>query len=335
MTLDVAVNEWHLHVCLEDADSCNDDQLRQAVVYYDHGTRLFEATDTPGPSDEAADTQGFPYEATDTPGPCVRQQTPQGPAGAMNPTVEATDTPGHPGPCEATDTPGPVEATDTPGPCVRQQTPQGPVHLRNETFVIENNFTFASPLINAVMRGTEQIFQLFTRHTGHIKIRYMGTIFVVQVLEKVMAGYWHYMPANVVVDTSSMVLAPMPALSSLSLSKLETWLVAEGQEVMVLEAMKMQNSLVTGKSGKVCHSSIPVTPLHLSSIYTCHPTPPVTSIFVISVHLSFIYPVFSVHLSPFSTCHDTTRLLVCSQVIKVTAKEGDTVDEHDVLVELE
>ena len=27
--------------------------------------------------------------------------------------------------------------------------------------------------------------------------------------------------------------------------------VAEGHEVMVLEAMKMQNSLVTGKSGKV------------------------------------------------------------------------------------
>ena len=40
--LDVAVNEWHLHVSLEDADSCNDDQLRQAVVYYDRGTRLFE-----------------------------------------------------------------------------------------------------------------------------------------------------------------------------------------------------------------------------------------------------------------------------------------------------
>ena len=27
-----------------------------------------------------------------------------------------------------------------------------------------------------------------------------------------MAGYWHYMPANVVVDTSSMVLAPMPGV---------------------------------------------------------------------------------------------------------------------------
>ena len=35
---------------------------------------------------------------------------------------------------------------------------------------------------------------------------------MVQVLEKVMAGYWHYMPANVVVDTSSMVLAPMPGV---------------------------------------------------------------------------------------------------------------------------
>ena len=28
--------------------------------------------------------------------------------------------------------------------------------------------------------------------------------------------------------------------------------VSEGQEVLVLEAMKMQNSMVTGKAGKVC-----------------------------------------------------------------------------------
>ncbi len=31
------------------------------------------------------------------------------------------------------------------------------------------------------------------------------------------------------------------------------WQVTEGQEVCVLEAMKMQNSMVAGKSGKVRH----------------------------------------------------------------------------------
>ena len=36
--------------------------------------------------------------------------------------------------------------------------------------------------------------------------------FTVQVLEKSMAEYWHYMPERVVLDTSNMVIAPMPGV---------------------------------------------------------------------------------------------------------------------------
>ena len=70
--------------------------------------------------------------------------------------------------------------------------------------------------------------------------------------------------------------------------------VSEGQEVMVLEAMKMQNSLVTGKSGKVRTQSS----CHFLCM-SCHPSTPVTLL-----HLSPCTPVTPVHLSPYlSTDH--------------------------------
>ena len=60
-----------------------------------------------------------------------------------------------------------------------------------------------------------------------------------------------FMPEKVEVDLLTVVTAPMPGmLKSISVSEGDS--VSEGQEVAVLEAMKMQNSLVAGKTGKVC-----------------------------------------------------------------------------------
>ena len=44
--------------------------------------------------------------------------------------------------------------------------------------------------------------------------------------------------------------------------------MGEGQEVMVLEAMKMQNSLVTGKSGKVRQDNVIDIYIHINK--TCN-----------------------------------------------------------------
>jgi len=52
------------------------------------------------------------------------------------------------------------------------------------------------------------------------------------------------------VDMSSIIMAPMPGmLKSVDVQVGDT--VAEGQEVAILEAMKMQNSLVASKMAKV------------------------------------------------------------------------------------
>ena len=52
------------------------------------------------------------------------------------------------------------------------------------------------------------------------------------------------------VDLSSVVLSPMPgAIKNVNVK--EGDMVSEGQELVIIEAMKMQNSLHAGKTGKV------------------------------------------------------------------------------------
>lgn len=124
------------------------------------------------------------------------------------------------------------------------------VKFGDEKVVIAHNFTLASPVINALIDGKPEIFQLISRRVGHIKMQYLGTLFEIQVLEKKMADVWDYMPKKKVADTSTMVIAPMPGMVKSIAVKVGDQ-VAEGQEVLVLEAMKMQNSLTAGKQGKV------------------------------------------------------------------------------------
>ena len=74
--------------------------------------------------------------------------------------------------------------------------------------------------------------------------------FTLSVLDQRTAPLYDFMPEKVELDTSSVVLAPMPGmLKSVTVTAGDS--VSEGQEVAVLEAMKMQNSLVAAKTGKV------------------------------------------------------------------------------------
>jgi len=115
---------------------------------------------------------------------------------------------------------------------------------------INDNFNLATPVISTTVNGQEEIFQLQGRGVGHIKIQFHGTVFEVQVLEKRMADVVKYMPEKHVLDLSSKVIAPMPGVVK-SVAVTVGQVIGEGQEVCVLEAMKMQNSMLAGKTGKV------------------------------------------------------------------------------------
>lgn len=74
--------------------------------------------------------------------------------------------------------------------------------------------------------------------------------FPVHILDQRTAVLHDLMPETVEVDLSTVVVAPMPGMLK-SVAVAEGDQVSEGQEVAVLEAMKMQNSLVAAKTGKV------------------------------------------------------------------------------------
>ncbi|KAL3846572.1 hypothetical protein ACJMK2_017549 [Sinanodonta woodiana] len=116
---------------------------------------------------------------------------------------------------------------------------------------INDGLNFSSPLIDANVNGESRLFQLTKRlGGGQYKLRYFGTVFQVSIMDEYAAEMKKLMPEKVVMDTSTMVLAPMPGmLKSVSVEAGQS--VSEGQEVAVLEAMKMQNSLVAAKTGKV------------------------------------------------------------------------------------
>ncbi|ELU17501.1 hypothetical protein CAPTEDRAFT_228368 [Capitella teleta] len=124
------------------------------------------------------------------------------------------------------------------------------VVIAGKTLTIPDNFDLSHTVINAVINGEKETFQLGARNVGHVNLQYLGTKFEIQVLEARMAEFLKYMPEKQEMDVSAMVIAPMPGVvKSVAVSVGD--MVAEGQEVIVLEAMKMQNSLTAGKSGKI------------------------------------------------------------------------------------
>lgn len=71
-----------------------------------------------------------------------------------------------------------------------------------------------------------------------------------QVTTEQVADFYKLMPLKATIDESKIVAAPMPGLvKSVNCSVGDE--VAAGQEVCVIEAMKMQNSLSMAASGKV------------------------------------------------------------------------------------
>ena len=83
-----------------------------------------------------------------------------------------------------------------------------------------------------------------------------GNIFVcfqyeIRVLPESVAKYMPLMPAKKQIDLASVLISPMPGIVK-SVSVKVGQRVAEGQEVCVVEAMKMQNKLTAGRIGVVC-----------------------------------------------------------------------------------
>ncbi|XP_050401632.1 propionyl-CoA carboxylase alpha chain, mitochondrial [Patella vulgata] len=125
------------------------------------------------------------------------------------------------------------------------------VHVGNSTVNIDGQMMFHSPLIETTVDGKPSQLQISKRaRGGHYNLRFLGTVFPITVLNNFASEMMKLMPKKKEIDISTVVLAPMPGmLKSVSVEAGQK--VGEGQEVCVLEAMKMQNSLTAAKSGVI------------------------------------------------------------------------------------
>uniref|UniRef100_A0A673A1V8 Propionyl-CoA carboxylase alpha chain, mitochondrial n=1 Tax=Sphaeramia orbicularis TaxID=375764 RepID=A0A673A1V8_9TELE len=123
--------------------------------------------------------------------------------------------------------------------------------FNGERVEVCGQWSLASPLLPLTINNTHRMLQSLSRDaSGEIVLQYLGTSFKVRVLSKLAAELNSYMPEKVPEDTTSILRSPMPGtVVAVSVKAGDT--VAEGQEICVIEAMKMQNSLTAVRQAKV------------------------------------------------------------------------------------
>uniref|UniRef100_A0A8C3LC39 Propionyl-CoA carboxylase alpha chain, mitochondrial n=1 Tax=Chrysolophus pictus TaxID=9089 RepID=A0A8C3LC39_CHRPC len=116
---------------------------------------------------------------------------------------------------------------------------------------VTSEWNLALPLLSVTIDGTQRTVQRLSRDaSGKTSIQFLGTVYKLQVLTKAAAELSKYMPEKAAEDTSSILRSPMPG-AVVAVSVKPGDMVSEGQEICVIEAMKMQNSMIAAKTGKV------------------------------------------------------------------------------------
>ncbi|XP_002162313.1 propionyl-CoA carboxylase alpha chain, mitochondrial isoform X1 [Hydra vulgaris] len=119
---------------------------------------------------------------------------------------------------------------------------------RNVTFNSDSNTS--SILFEAEVNGTPVIYQTLERKGQSYKIQLCGTLFNVDVLTQQQLDMGKFMIEKPKEEASPFLKTPMPG-TIISVSCKVGDKVFEGQEVAVIEAMKLQNSLTISKTGIV------------------------------------------------------------------------------------
>uniref|UniRef100_A0A671T0S5 Propionyl-CoA carboxylase alpha chain, mitochondrial n=1 Tax=Sinocyclocheilus anshuiensis TaxID=1608454 RepID=A0A671T0S5_9TELE len=107
------------------------------------------------------------------------------------------------------------------------------VEIDGEKVEVSGEWNLASALLPITINGKHRNLQ-----------------FKLRVLSKLAAYLSKHMPEKIPEDTSSILRSPMPG-SVVAVSVKPGDNVAEGQEICVIEAMKMQNSMTAAKTAKV------------------------------------------------------------------------------------
>lgn len=130
--------------------------------------------------------------------------------------------------------------------------------FNGETLTVQHNWAVDTPVFNGTVDGREVVVQLFAKPVA-LKYRflYFGTQFEIGVYTPRERELARLMPAPQVMDTVNFLRSPMPG-SVISVNVKVGDKVVLGQELAVVEAMKMQNVLRSARDGIV--KAVKVTP---------------------------------------------------------------------------
>ena len=127
------------------------------------------------------------------------------------------------------------------------------VSLGTSDYQVETNWSLGEPLFKAVVNNKEISVQVETTAKGY-RLFYRGAEINAQVLSPKAAVLTTHMIYKAPADMSKYLLSPMPGLLVKLVAK-EGQEVKEGEELAVVEAMKMENSLRAVQDGIVAKIS--------------------------------------------------------------------------------
>ena len=123
------------------------------------------------------------------------------------------------------------------------------VTFNGDTYAVRSHWKFGHRLFSGTING-EEIYIQVERDKQIYRLFHGGSQADVMVLTPRAAELLRYMPVKVPPDMSKYLLSPMPGLL-VSLAVKEGDAVTAGQELAVLEAMKMENTLYAERDGVV------------------------------------------------------------------------------------
>ena len=118
--------------------------------------------------------------------------------------------------------------------------------------VVESSYKRGDHVFSSKVDGRDYTLQVVASSDGSPKLTlsFAGSSFPLEIRSPRQSELLKYMPLKEVLDTSKLVVSPMPgAVFSVKVKVGDE--VAPGQEVAVVEAMKMQNALRATNAGKV------------------------------------------------------------------------------------
>lgn len=123
------------------------------------------------------------------------------------------------------------------------------VEYGGEMFSVRSDWQFGRPLFEGTFNGAELCVQVERRDMSY-KLFHGGSEVDVMVLTPRVAELYQHMPIKKPPDMSKFLLSPMPGLLT-SLAVKPKQEVKAGEEIAVVEAMKMENTLRAERDGTV------------------------------------------------------------------------------------